>query len=82
MATRETIDPRSATPVYLQVAGILRARIQDGRLQPDRPVPSELQLQQEFGIARGTARKSIALLRQEGLVVTVAGRGSFVTPAR
>jgi DNA-binding GntR family transcriptional regulator len=51
-------------------------------LVPDRPVPSELQLQQEFSVARGTARKSIALLREEGLVITVPGRGSFVTPAR
>lgn len=80
MAKQETIDPQSATPVYVQVADILRARIQDGRLLPDRPVPSELQLQQEFGVARGTARKSIALLREEGLVITVPGRGSFVTP--
>ncbi len=82
MPSGETIDPKSATPVYVQVANILRKRIQDGRLVPDRPVPSELQLQQEFGIARGTARKSIALLREEGLVITVPGRGSFVTPAR
>lgn len=82
MTREETIDPKSATPVYVQVADILRARIQDGRLQPDRPVPSGQQLQQEFGVARGTARKSIAQLRDEGLVVTVQGRGSFVTPAR
>jgi len=39
-------------------------------------------LRQEFGIARGTARKGIALLREQGLVVTVRGRGSFVSPAR
>ena len=42
----------------------------------------ETQLQQEFGIARGTARKAIALLREQGLVVTVKGRGSYVHPAR
>jgi DNA-binding GntR family transcriptional regulator len=42
----ETVDPQSATPVYVQVADILRSRIQSGRLQPDRPVPSEAQLQQ------------------------------------
>jgi len=82
MPAGETIDPKSATPVYVQVANILRARIKDGRLQPDRPVPSEQQLQQEFGVARGTARKAIGLLRDEGLVITVRGRGSFVTPAR
>jgi DNA-binding GntR family transcriptional regulator len=44
-------------------------------------VPSESQLEQEFGIARGTARKAIAVLRDEGLVITVKGRGSYVTPS-
>jgi GntR family transcriptional regulator len=82
MLSRETVDPQSATPVYVQVAGILRVRIESGRLLPDRPVPSESQLQQEFGVARGTARKAIALLREEGLVVTVKGRGSYVNPER
>jgi GntR family transcriptional regulator len=82
MSARESVDPESATPVYIQVANILRARIESGRLLPDRPVPSESQLQQEFGVARGTARKAIAVLRQEGLVVTVMGRGSYVNPAR
>jgi len=82
MPARTTVDPESATPVYVQVAEILRARIESGELVPDRPVPSEAQLQQEFGIARGTARKGIALLRELGLVVTVRGRGSFVSPAR
>ena len=78
----ETVDPDSATPVYVQVANILRSRIESGQLLPDRPVPSESQLQQEFGVARGTARKAIAVLREEGLVVTVMGRGSYVNPSR
>jgi GntR family transcriptional regulator len=82
MPARTTVDSESATPVYVQVAEILRARIESGDLQPDRPVPSESQLQQELGVARGTARKGIALLREQGLVVTVRGRGSFVSPAR
>ena len=82
MSGRGSVDPLSATPVYVQVADILRARIQAGELLPDRPVPSESQLEQEFGIARGTARKAVALLREEGLVVTVKGRGSYVKPSR
>ena len=82
MATKQIVDPDSATPVYVQVADILRSRIEAGQLLPDRPVPSETQLQQEFGVARGTARKAIALLRDQGLVVTVKGRGSYVNPGR
>lgn len=75
-----TVEPLSSVPIYIQVAAIIRSRINDGTLAPDRPVPSELQLEQEFGIARGTARKSIAILREEGLIITVKGRGSYVRP--
>lgn len=82
MPARTTIDRDSATPVYVQVAEILRARIEAGEFLPDRPVPSESRLEQELGIARGTARKGIALLREQDVVITVRGRGSFVNPAR
>lgn len=82
MPARQAVDPDSATPVYIQVANILRSHIESGDLLPDRPVPSESQLQQEFGVARGTARKAIAVLREQGFVVTVMGRGSYVNPER
>jgi GntR family transcriptional regulator len=77
-----TIDPLGPTPVYQQLATILRARIESGDLAPNRPIPSETALQQEHGVARGTARRAIALLRDEGLVVTVKGRGTFVRPTK
>jgi hypothetical protein len=46
---------RSIVPVYLQLAAILRAAIESGRLEPDRPLPSYMTLMQEHGVARGTA---------------------------
>jgi GntR family transcriptional regulator len=48
-------------------------------LQPRRPVPSKRTLQQEYGVAGGTIDKAVAILREEGLVQTVTGRGSYVT---
>jgi GntR family transcriptional regulator len=76
------IDPEGMTPVYVQVADVIAARIERGELVPNRPIPSEATMQQEFGIARGTARKAVDLLRERGLVVTVAGRGTFVRPEK
>ncbi len=73
-----TTDPLGPTPVYVQLADLLRAQIESGKLLPNRPVPSETALQQEHGVARGTARRAIAILRDEGLVITVKGRGTFV----
>lgn len=78
-ANPETIDHQAATPAWRQLAAILRARIEDGRYPAGRVIPSEKQLQGEFGIARGTIRKAIALLRSDGLVETVPGRGTYVT---
>jgi DNA-binding GntR family transcriptional regulator len=66
-------DPR---PAYQQLADILRARIASGAITSR--LPSERQLQQEFGTAPMTSRKAIRLLADEGLVRTVPGRGSFV----
>jgi GntR family transcriptional regulator len=76
--TEPDFDPEGPTPVYAQVAEILAWRIEKGRLLPNRPVPSETSLRQEFGIARGTARHAIAVLRDQGLVVTIRGRGTYV----
>lgn len=72
------IDHEGPVPVYQQVAAILRAQIADGKLPPDRPIPSITSLVQTFGIARGTAVKAVQLLVDEGLVYPVKGRGNFV----
>jgi GntR family transcriptional regulator len=80
MVKRRTVDPLSSIPVYVQLASILREQIETGKLQRDRPLPSEATLQQEYGVARGTVRKAVELLRDHGLVVTVQGRGTYVKP--
>ena len=69
------MDP---TPLYVQLADILRQMITSGELQPRSLVPSESYLQQEHGVSRGTVRMAMGILREEGLVVTIAGRGTFV----
>jgi GntR family transcriptional regulator len=71
------MDP---TPLYVQLADILRGMIKSGELQSRAPVPSESYLQQEQGVSRGTVRMAVAMLRDEGLVITIGGRGTFVSP--
>ena len=73
-----TIDHLSGTPVYQQLAAILRDQIASGELEPDRPLPSHIALVQTYGVARGTAAKAVSLLVSEGLVRIVPGRGAFV----
>lgn len=65
-------------PPWLQVRDALRAKILSGELPPGAMVPSIVTLHQEYGIAKTTARKVLAALRDEGLIVTTPGWGSFV----
>ncbi|WP_320067584.1 GntR family transcriptional regulator [Micromonospora sp. RTGN7] len=76
-----TIDPRSHTPVYVQVADLLRARIESGDLLAGSVLPSEARLTQEYGIGREAVRMGISVLRSEGLIRTVRGHGSYVRKA-
>jgi DNA-binding GntR family transcriptional regulator len=71
-----TVDQRDPTPLYLQLAGILRAQISSGQLTDK--LPSESYLQEQHGVSRGTVRRAIEVLAAEGLVYTIAARGTFV----
>jgi DNA-binding GntR family transcriptional regulator len=64
------------TPIWEQVAAVLRQRIASGQITGR--LPSERDLQQEFGVAPMTTRRAMRALAEEGLVVTVPGRGTFV----
>jgi DNA-binding GntR family transcriptional regulator len=74
----EGYDPLAPVPRYRQIADIIRKRIESGALQPERPIPSESAIMQEFGVARATARHAVELLREQGLVVKVPGLGTYV----
>ena len=73
-----SVDHDAETPLWQQLAAILRAQIQSGQLPPGRVMPSETTLMQEHQLARGTVRKAIDALVDEGLVNRVQGRGTFV----
>jgi GntR family transcriptional regulator len=74
------IDLHSGVPSYQQLVSLLRERIQAGEFGPREPIPSITQIQGESGLAVGTIRHAIDVLIDEGLVYTVPGRGTFVTP--
>jgi DNA-binding GntR family transcriptional regulator len=73
-----TIDQASYEPVYRQLARILRDQIRAGKLQPGAALPSEAKLAQTFEVGRDAVREALASLRNDGLVITTRGRGTFV----
>ncbi len=74
----DSIDPTSDRAAYRQIADILRATILSGESPPGAKLPSERELMEEYGAARGTVRQAIATLQSEGLVEVQHGRGVFV----
>jgi DNA-binding GntR family transcriptional regulator len=64
------------------VAAVLRERIQTGAYKPGTALPSEQHLIADFGYDRSTIRRGLALVRQEGLVTSEQGKGTFVRQIR
>lgn len=78
----ETLNRESAVPLYMQLADILRAKVESGEWKATQKIPSENELNQTYGIARMTARQVIAQLVNEGLLFRVQGKGTFVQPSK
>ncbi|WP_409469039.1 GntR family transcriptional regulator [Streptomyces sp. HC307] len=72
------IDREGPVPPYRQIADDLRRQIEDGTIPPGRRIPSMVELEQTYGVARDTLRKATQVLKDEGLVETVTGMGIFV----
>jgi GntR family transcriptional regulator len=66
-------------PPSRQIANLLREAIADGTYPPDSQLPSRLQLAAEHGVSQDTAGKALRILKDEGLIFTVPGYGTFVS---
>jgi GntR family transcriptional regulator len=66
-------------PMWRQIAESLRERIESGELgREGKPLPSELELREEYNASRNTVRDAVKWLVTRGLVVTRPGQGTFV----
>jgi len=72
------IDYRAELPPHQQIIDWVRASIEAGELRPGQVIPSEKEMTQVLGVARTTVRRAVGKLREEGIIYTVPGRGSYV----
>lgn len=72
------IDHGGAIPPWRQLAALLRGRIRDGTYATGTRLPSIATLSQEYELAPVTVRKALAALREEGLITTESGWGTYV----
>ena len=79
MGKFSAIYDRSRVPLYLQVASVMRQRINSGYWADGEQISTLEELEEEFSLARVTIRQAIELLRAEGLLQAQQGRGTFVS---
>ena len=72
------VEHGAPAPPSRQLAAILREQIESGALAPRTALPSILALAAEHHVSTGTVQKALRILKDEGLVESVPGYGTFV----
>lgn len=74
----KTILKDSEVPLYLQVSEWIRENVYKGELGKGDRIPSENQIMEILQVSRGTVKKGVTMLVNEGMLVQVQGKGTFV----
>jgi DNA-binding GntR family transcriptional regulator len=72
------VERGTVVPPSRQIADVIRGRIASGEYAPGAMLPSLIALAEEFSVTTNTVRKGLRILKDENLIVTVAGYGTFV----
>jgi GntR family transcriptional regulator len=67
-----------ARPMQVQVADDIRLKIERKEWPAGHQLPTLDELVVEYGHSLSVVRKAVDLLKQQGLIVTIQGRGTFV----
>jgi GntR family transcriptional regulator len=73
------IERESPVPLYHQLKQLLTERIANGDWLPGDMLPTEEQLQEQYGLSRTTVRQALRELEYEEKISRFPGRGTFVT---
>ncbi len=72
------LNHTSMVPIYEQIMDKIKSAIISGDLQPGEGLPSVRMLSAELKISALTVKKAYDRLEEDGFIVTVHGKGSFV----
>lgn len=65
-----------------EIAAAIAARIRSGEIPTGTRLPSEPQLARSLGVSRNTLREAVSVLREQGLISTRQGIGTFTLDPR
>ena len=74
------LNNASMVPIYEQLVGQIKNQILSGELPENVPVPSVRALSATLKISALTVKKAYDKLEEDGFVVTVHGKGTYVAP--
>lgn len=69
-------------PLYQQVKEDIKSAIEHGKYKPKEKIPAEPELSAEYSVSRITVRRAVEELCNEGYLVKMQGRGTFVSTPR
>ena len=75
------IDPRSGTPIYLQIVEQIRNQIQLGALAAGAQLPTVRAIAQDLRINFNTVSRAYRILHDAGVITTMQGKGTFILAA-
>ena len=74
------VDVKSREPIYEQLIANVKNLAFNGLLAPDEQLPSVRTLSGELTINPNTIQKAYAELERQGIIYSLPGRGSFISP--
>ena len=74
-----TVDVKDRKLIYEQLIDNIKNLVMEGLIAPEEFLPSVRSLAKELGINPNTIQKAYAELERQGVIVSLAGRGSMVT---
>ena len=78
MSMAVALDRGDPLPLYFQLREALLRDVEERGLQPGDRLPTEVELEQRYGVSRTTIRQALGQLEAEGLVRRVQGKGTFL----
>jgi GntR family transcriptional regulator len=78
MRDSEALDRSSFVPLYYQLQELIKEQIESGGWKPGDRLASEAELARRYAISRVVVRQALAILQDDGQIVRVQGRGTFV----
>jgi GntR family transcriptional regulator len=73
-----SVFQKSRVPLYLQVAGLMRKKIESQEWRFGEQIPTLGELEKEYQVSRITLRASLTQLEEQGIIRRSRGLGTFV----